>query len=239
MHELRAHPIKVPSADLTNLPLLRKIAALGAPVILSTGMSEMREIDVAVNELTAHHDDVALLHCNSSYPCPDSETRVRAMLRLRDRYGLPTGYSGHEKGLGPSLAAAALGACIVERHFTLDKTLSGTDHKASLVPEEFAELARTVRSMEAAMLTDEKLISPAERSTATKLRKSVVFARPLSAGHLIREKDIRTKCPGTGVSPLHWDEIIGTRLCEPVEADQLFSWELVVGARETMGKALP
>ena len=239
LHDMDAWLIKIPSADLTNVPLLRRAAELGAPVVLSTGMSEMREIDRAVHELTTRHRHVALLHCNSSYPCPDSETGVRLMAKLKERYGLPTGYSGHEQGLGPSLAAAAHGACIIERHFTLDKKLPGTDHKASLDPEEFSELTRLVRSMEAAMIADEKCISPAERRTATKLKKSVVFTRPLPAGHVIGEDDLAAKCPGTGVSPLHWDEIIGCRLTSPVEHEQLFDWELVAAANRVMNNALP
>lgn len=238
MHALQAWPIKIPSADLTNLPLLRKAAALGGPIILSTGMSEIREIDIAVRELTTHHRNLVLLHCNSSYPCPDSETGVKVMFKLKERYDLPVGYSGHERGLGPSLAAAAMGACIVERHFTLDNALPGTDHKASLMPEKFSELARTIRSMEAAMSADEKCISPAERSTAIKLRKSVVFSRPLPSGHIISEEDITTKCPGTGISPLYWDDIIGSQLVKSVSRDQLFNWDLVDGSNQVLNKVM-
>jgi len=237
MHKLRAWPIKIPSADLGNLPLLRKAASLGAPIILSTGMSEMDEIDLAVAELTSRNAQVAILHCNSSYPCPDSETGVRVMDKLGKRYGLPTGYSGHEQGLGPSLAAAALGACIIERHFTLDKSLPGTDHKASLTPVEFTELARLVRSMEAALLTEDKCVSPAERATGVKLKKSVVFARALPAGHVLREHDLTAKCPGDGVSPLNWDKIVGMRLTQDVDLDQQFEWNMATNAK--LNRAMP
>jgi N-acetylneuraminate synthase/sialic acid synthase len=227
MCSLGAGPIKIPSADLTNIPLLREAAGNGIPIILSTGMSTLEEIDRAVEEILRRHSRLALLQCNSSYPCPDGETGVAVMELLKRRYGLPVGYSGHERGLGPSLAAASLGASIIERHFTLDKNMRGTDHPASLTPEEFKSLAETVRSIEASLAKDVKSVSPAERKTALKLRKSIVFARDLPAGHVLAERDLTAKCPGDGVSPLEWDKVIGARLITPATRDGRFQWDMV------------
>ncbi len=147
---------------------------------------------------------------------------------LRERYRLPVGYSGHEKGFGPSAAAVAMGACIVERHFTLDKYQKGTDHKASLEPFEMAMLVNMVRDIEKAMLVREKIVSPSERASARKLRKSIVFTRDLPAGHVITEHDISVKCPGNGVSPMHWDDILGSTLLNQVRSEAMLSWQKII-----------
>jgi sialic acid synthase SpsE len=232
--------IKIPSADLVNLQLLRRAAEAGVPLVLSTGMSESREIDAAVSEVMSRQGDVVLLHCNSSYPCPDEETAVRAMDELQRRYGLPTGYSGHEQGLGPSLAAVARGACMVERHFTLDKNLPGTDHKASLTPDEFSLLASLTREIEAALLKETKSVTPAELQCAEKLRKSIVFSRDLPAGHVLEEADLAFKCPGSGVSPLMLDRVVGSILKKGVRIDTPFDWDMALPAGDdVVDKAVP
>lgn len=228
MAELGLELIKIPSADLCCIPLLRQAAGLGVPLILSTGMNGLPEIDTAVAELRSFHDDIVILHCNSTYPCPEERIGLPVIQRLRERYKLPVGYSGHEQGLGPSVAAAALGACVIERHFTLDRNQKGTDHKASLEPAEMAALARMVREVERAMELKEKQVCPSEVATAKKLRKSIVFARDLPAGHVLTESDLTVKCPGTGLSPVHWDDVLGSTLKTQVRFEEMLIWEAIV-----------
>jgi len=227
MAALDVELLKICSADLVSLPLLRQAGALGLPVILSTGMSGYPEIDRAVEQLRRYHDDILLLHCNSSYPCPEEQIGLPVMARLRERYGLPVGYSGHEQGLGPSVAAVALGACVLERHFTLDRSLPGTDHKASLDPRGLAQLVSMVREVEKSLCTRDKQVFPGELGSAKKLRKSIVFARDLPAGHVLTRADITIKCPGTGLSPLHWDEVVGATLRSPARFEQQLNWEML------------
>ena len=217
--------LKICSADLVNVPLVRKYAAAGIPIILSTGMSSLEDIDVALAEIRAYHDDVVLLHCNSTYPCPEDQIGLPVMDALRDRYGLPVGYSGHEQGLGPSVASTALGACVVERHFTLDKSLKGTDHQASLEPEELAQMVTMIREVEKAMCVKGKKVFPEEQAAAKKLRKCIVFSRDLPAGHVLAEADLTTRSPRVGVSPVHWDEVIGATLKRPVKHEEPVQWD--------------
>ncbi len=228
MLELGMELFKVCSADLVNIPLLRMVGEAGVPVVMSTGMSDWEDVDVAVAEIRRRHDRVVLLHCNSTYPCPDEQVGLPVMTALAARYGLPVGYSGHETGLGPSIAAVALGACVVERHFTLDRSMRGTDHQASLEPGRFAGLCAMIRETEAAMRLRDKKIFPAERAGAAKLRKSIVFARDLPAGHVLGPADITVKCPGTGISPVYWDEVLGARLTRGVMWEELLAWDDLV-----------
>ncbi len=219
--------LKICSADLVNIPLLRRYGRTGIPIILSTGMSSLEDIDVAVAELRRYHDDIVLLHCNSTYPCSEESIGLPVMDILSERYGLPVGYSGHEKGLAPSVAAAALGACLVERHFTLDKTMKGTDHQVSLDPAELAELVSMIREVERAMVIRGKKVFPEEQSAAKKLRKSIVFGRDLPAGHMLCEADLTTRSPWVGVSPVHWDEVVGATLRRPVKYEEPVQWEML------------
>ncbi|MEF2144023.1 MAG: N-acetylneuraminate synthase family protein [Desulfovibrionaceae bacterium] len=219
--------MKVSSAELVNLPLLRKIGASGIPVILSTGMSTFEDIEAALSELRRYHDDIVLLHCNSRYPCPEEQIGLPVIETMREAYGLPVGYSGHERGMGPSVAAVAFGACVVERHFTLDKTMRGTDHQVSLEPAELAAVVNMIREVEKAVRIKGKKVFPEEQAAAKKLRKSIIFARDLPAGHVIAEADITAKCPGDGVSPVHWDEVLGTTLKSPVQHEEPLRWELL------------
>lgn len=227
--------LKISSADLVNVPLLRQAGATGLPVILSTGMSSLEEIDLAVSELRRYHDKIIILHCNSTYPCPDECVGLPVMAELAKRYGQPVGYSGHEQGIGPSVAAAALGACVVERHFTLDRTLRGTDHQASLDPAGFAQMVGLIREAEAAMTVCRKEVSDPERKVAVKLRKSVVFARDLPAGHTLAEADLTVKCPGHGISPVHWDDVLGRTLVAAVRHEDLVQWDQLAPALSVRG----
>lgn len=235
--------LKIPSADLVNLPLLRLAGATGLPLIVSTGMSVLAEVDAAVTELRRFHDRIVLMHCNSSYPCPDDQIGLPVLDILRRRYGLPVGYSGHERGLGPTIASVAFGPAVIERHFTLDRDLPGTDHQASLTPSEFAAMATMVREAEAAMRVTRKRVFPAEAAAAAKLRKSLVFARDLPAGHVLGPEDLAAKCPGTGLSPVLGEAVAGCRLLAKVRQDEPVSWDLLAApeaaTREPgLGKAL-
>lgn len=227
MADLGVEVVKFSSADLVCIPLLRQAGAMGVPVILSTGMSTLPEIDGAVNEILKFHDDIVVLHCNSTYPCPEEHIALPVIEQLRRRYKLPVGYSGHERGLGPSVAAAALGACVIERHFTLDRNLPGTDHQASLEPADFGRMAEMVREVEKAMQTREKQVFPSEVASAKKLRKSIIFARDLPSGHVLTEADLMVKCPGTGVSPVYWDDVVGAVLKAMVHFEEPLSWDHV------------
>ncbi|MEF2230178.1 MAG: N-acetylneuraminate synthase family protein [Pseudodesulfovibrio sp.] len=230
--------LKICSADLVNVPLVRKYALAHIPIILSTGMSSLEDIDVAVGEIRANHDQVVLLHCNSTYPCPEDQIGLPVMDALRDRYRLPVGYSGHEKGIGPSVGAAALGACVVERHFTLDKTLKGTDHQASLEPDELARMVTMIREVERAMGVKGKKVFPEEQAAAKKLRKCIVFSRDLPAGHVLAEADLTTRSPRVGVSPVHWDEVIGATVNRPVKHEEPVQWDtLSLAQAECAGAA--
>ena len=223
--DLDVELLKISSAELVNVPLVRKYAKAEIPVILSTGMSGLDDIDVAMAEIRTYHDDVILLHCNSTYPCPEEHIGLPVMDALRDRYGVPVGYSGHEKGIGPSVAAAALGACVVERHFTLDKTLKGTDHQASLEPAQLAAMVTMIREVEKAVQVKGKVVFPDEQAAAKKLRKCIVFSRDLPAGHILTEADLTTRCPRVGVSPVHWDEVLGAALNRSVKHEEPVQWD--------------
>jgi N-acetylneuraminate synthase/sialic acid synthase len=239
MLDLGMELYKVCSADVVNIPMLRLVGEAGVPVVMSTGMSLWPDIDVAVAEMRRYHERIVLLHCNSSYPCPDELVGLPVMHALARRYGLPVGYSGHEAGLGPSVAAAVLGACMVERHFTLDRTQRGTDHQASLEPAAFAAMSAMIREAEAAMLLTEKQVCPAELASAGKLRKSIVFARDLPAGHVLTQADVTVKCPGNGISPVHWDEVLGARLTRSVACEELVDWNSLLPCEAVAATVAP
>jgi len=217
--------IKIASADLTTLPLIRRASELHIPLILSTGMSTFNEIAQTVTEIRRHHSQLVLLHCNSSYPCPPEEVALLVMRKLEQQFGLPVGYSGHETGIAPSIAAVALGACVVERHFTLDRNLPGTDHAASLDPEGFTRMVTMIRETEAALAVPEKCVTPVEAACAIKLRKSIVAARDLPRGILLQPGDLTVKSPGDGLSPLHWDCVVGSVTARPLLEDQRLTWD--------------
>lgn len=217
--------LKIASADLTNAPLLRRAGASGLPVLLSTGMSTPEDTAAALEFLGPCPAGLVLLHCNSTYPCPASDVALPAMAELARRFGLPVGYSGHERGLAPSVGAVALGACVVERHFTLDRSLPGTDHAASLTPEAFAEMAGMIRELEEALRRRTKTVTPGEAACAAKLRKSIVAARDVPAGRVLAEADLTVKSPGTGIPPLEWDAVVGRRTLRPLAEDQMLTWD--------------
>lgn len=203
---------KIPSGEITNLPYLRKIASKGGKVIMSTGMSEIEEIKAAVNLLETGGialKDITLLHCNTQYPTPMADVNLKAMERLAELGVGAVGYSDHTVGIVVPIAAAAMGASVIEKHFTLDKTLPGPDHRASLDPAELASMVSAIRAVEAALGDGRKRVTDSERPNIEVARKSIVAARDIKAGERLTAENITVKRPGNGLSPMLWDEVIG------------------------------
>ncbi len=215
---------KIPSGEITNLPYLRKIASKGGKVILSTGMSEMPEIEAAMAVLQSGgipRKDISLLHCNTQYPTPMRDVNLRAMEQLRSLHPGMVGYSDHTVGIEVPVAAVAMGASIIEKHFTLDKSLPGPDHRASLDPAELKAMVCAIRNIEQAIGNGEKHVSDSERPNIEIARKSIIAARDIQAGELLTEENLTVKRPGNGISPMRWDEVIGTRAIRDFKADHL------------------
>lgn len=215
---------KIPSGEITNLPYLRKIASKGGKVILSTGMSTLTEVEEAVKVLEAGgipRNDIILLHCTTQYPTPMGSVNLRAMEALKSLGCRGVGFSDHTQGITADIAAVALGACVIEKHFTLDRNLPGPDHKASLEPEELAQMVRAIRDVEAALGSGVKDVDPVERPNIEVARKSIIAARDIKAGEILTEENLTCKRPGNGISPMHWDEIIGTKAVRDFAADEL------------------
>ena len=215
---------KIPSGEITNLPYLRKIGAMKGRVILSTGMSELSEIEAALQVLEqagTPRSRVALLHCNTQYPTPYEDVNLRAMDALRTLGAGAVGYSDHTNGIEVPVAAVAMGAEIIEKHFTLDKTLPGPDHKASLDPAELEAMVRSIQHIELALGSSEKHVTPSERGNIEIARKSIVAARDIRAGEILTEENITVKRPGNGISPMLWDKVIGTPAVRDFVADSL------------------
>ena len=206
--------MKVPSGEITNLPYLRKIAKLNMPVILSTGMSRIGEIEDAINILIGggmKREDIILLHCNTEYPTPYEDVNLKAMLTLRDTFGVRVGYSDHTKGIEVPIAAVAMGAEVIEKHFTLDHNLPGPDHVASLEPKELKAMVDSIRNIEKAIGSGLKVVSASEEKNIKIARKSIIAARDIKMGELFTEENLTVKRPGNGVSPMLWDSVIGTK----------------------------
>ncbi len=220
--DLGLQVFKIPSGEITNLPYLRAIARLQKKVILSTGMSNMDEVRAAVQVLeTNGTKDITLLHCNTQYPTPVADVNLLAMVRMREEIGLPVGYSDHTQGIEIPIAAAALGAEVIEKHFTLDKNMEGPDHKASLEPQELRQMVAGIRKIELALGNGEKQVSESERANVDIARKSIVAAVDIRKGEKFSEENLTTKRPGNGISPMRWDGIIGTVADRDYQADDL------------------
>ena len=215
---------KIPSGEITNLPYLRKIASKGGRVILSTGMSTLDEVASAVDILERGgipRTDVILLHCTTQYPTPFDAVNLRAMDALRAIGCGGVGYSDHTVGITVPIAAVARGACVIEKHFTLDRTLPGPDHRASLESHELAEMVRAVRCVETALGDGCKRVAEAEAPNIIVARKSIVAARAIRRGETLTEENITVKRPGNGISPMRWDEILGTPARRDYAPDEL------------------
>ena len=221
--ELGQRRFKIPSGEIDNLPLLRHLGSFGYEVILSTGMADMSEIAAALQALEiagTSRDRVTVLHCTTEYPAPISEVNLRAMETIRQELDVAVGYSDHTEGLEVPVAAVALGASVIEKHLTLDRTLPGPDHRASLEPDEFALMVSMIRNVEIAMGNKEKRPTPSERVNREVVRRSIVAGRALREGELLDEAALAVKRPASGISPMHWDQIIGTRARRPYAKDE-------------------
>ena len=224
LFELGLNQFKIPSGEITNLPYLRHIGKLSKPVILSTGMANLEEIEDALEVLEisgTNRKQITVLHCNTEYPTPMKDVNMKAMLSIRDTLGVAIGYSDHTLGIEVPVAAVALGATVIEKHFTLDRNLTGPDHKASLEPEELKAMVQAIRNIEKALGDGIKRPSASETKNKPISRKSIVAANPIKAGESFTNKNLTVKRPGIGISPMRWDEVIGRSAIRDFEADEL------------------
>lgn len=216
---------KVPSGEITNLPYLLAVAKTRKPVVMSTGMCKMEEIQTAMNVLRSNGTpEITLLHCNTEYPTPYGDVNLRAMASMRERFRVEVGYSDHTSGIEVPIAAAALGAVIIEKHFTLDRNMEGPDHKASLEPDELAAMVCGIRRVERAMGDGVKKVSPSEEKNITVARKSIVARCPIKKGEMLTAENLTVKRPGNGISPMRWFELLGTIAIRDFEGDELIEW---------------
>lgn len=224
LHELGLSTFKVPSGEITNLPYLRHIGSLNKQVILSTGMANLGEIETALHALTqagTQRESIIILHANTEYPTPMQDVNLKAMQTLGQTFDLPYGYSDHTNGIEVPIAAVALGATVIEKHFTLDRALPGPDHKASLEPNELVAMVSAIRNIELALGSPVKQPSPSEAKNKAVTRKSLVARTIIKQGETFTEVNLTVKRPGTGISPLRWDEIIGTQAIRDYNEDEL------------------
>ena len=216
LHQLGFERFKVPSGEITNYPYLKRLAELKLPVILSTGMADLGEIEDALQVLTSEGLDraaITVLHCNTEYPTPMQDVNLKAMLTIQQAFGVKVGYSDHTLGIEVPIAAVALGATVIEKHFTLDRNLPGPDHRASLEPEELKAMVKAIRNIELAVGGHgRKEPSSSEKPNIPIGRKSIHAAHHLKAGHILSEEDLVCLRPASGISPMRWNEVIGNKL---------------------------
>ena len=216
--------IKIPSGEITNLPYLRHIGGMKKTVIISTGMAKLGEIEDALNVLKTAGtapENLTVLHCNTEYPTPMSDVNLLAMDNIRRSFGVKVGYSDHTAGIEVAIAAVALGAAVIEKHFTLDRNLPGPDHKASIEPKELKDMVSAIRNIEIALGDGVKGTSKSEESNKYIARKSIVASKFIYAGDVFTIQNLTTKRPGNGISPMRWDEIIGCKAKRDFEADEM------------------
>lgn len=226
LERLGVRRFKIASGEITNLPLLRHIGSQRKPVILSTGMSTLDEIGAALEAVRdAGASDVTLLHCVSDYPTRPEDVNLRVMISLQERFGVAVGFSDHTQGIAVAIAAVALGARVIEKHLTLDRSLPGPDHRASLEPREFAQLVRCIREAEVSIGDGYKRLTVEEQSTRRVARRSLVAAVDLSAGTVLEPRHVTAKRPGTGISPMEIDRVLGRTLRRAVAQDALLTWD--------------
>lgn len=224
LRPLQMDYMKIPSGEITNYPYLKKIAKLNTPVILSTGMSTLGEIEDALNLLVSNglqENHISLLHCNTEYPTPYEDVNLNAMLTLKQCFGLRVGYSDHTKGIEVPIAAVALGAEIIEKHFTLDRNLPGPDHIASLEPNELKDMVTSIRNIEKALGSSIKKVSESEKKNISIARKSIIAAKDIKKGEIFTQENITTKRPGNGISPMQWENVIGKTAIRDFQEDEL------------------
>jgi N,N'-diacetyllegionaminate synthase len=224
LDELNIPIFKIPSGEITNLPYLRHIGKMGKPIIMSTGMSKLDEVHNALNiliESGADKEQITILHCNTEYPTPMKDVNLKAMLTIKDELGVNIGYSDHTLGIEVPIAAVAMGATVIEKHFTLDRNMPGPDHAASLEPEELKAMVTAIHNIEKAMGGGEKKPSSSETKNIAVARKSIVAKTSIKKGELFTEENLTVKRPGTGISPMGWDTVIGKAASSDYEMDDL------------------
>ena len=215
---------KIPSGEITNYPYLAKIARTGQPIVMSTGMCDHQDIENALNVLLdngACKDNITLLHCNTQYPTPHEDVNLLAMPHMGSTFGVKAGYSDHTQGIEVPIAAVALGATVIEKHFTLDRNMEGPDHKASLEPNELKAMVSAIRNIEKALGVEKKCASSSETPNKIVARKSIVAKRHITEGELLTEENITVKRPGNGISPMRWNEVTGTKAIRSFNADEM------------------
>ena len=222
--ELGQKYIKVPSGEVTNLPYLRKVGEFNKKIIMSTGMMNLNEIETTLDVLIASGTDkknITLLHCNTEYPTPMEDVNLLAMNTIHKKFGLDIGYSDHSLGIEVPVAAVALGARVIEKHFTLDKTMEGPDQTSSLNPVELASMVKAIRNIEISLGDGIKRPSPSEKKNIPIVRRSIVASKIIKKGEIYTDDNITSKRPGTGISPMQWDEIIGQTAQKDCKKDEL------------------
>jgi N,N'-diacetyllegionaminate synthase len=215
---------KIPSGEITNLPYLRHIGQLGKKIILSTGMASLGDIEAAIKVLEEAGTPrclLTVLHCTTEYPTPMTEVNLRAMQSLSAAFSVDVGYSDHTLGFEVAIAAVAMGASVIEKHFTLDRTLPGPDHQASLEPLELSDMVAAIRNIEVALGDGIKRVTPSEAINKPVVRKSLVASRPIKAGEIFTAENLTSKRPGTGISPMRWDDFLGKKALRDFAADEL------------------
>ena len=221
LNEIGISIMKIPSGEITNYPYLKKIGKTGKKVILSTGMSKMEEVRTAVNILRDNGSkDITVLHCNSDYPTPYLDVNLNAMITMKNELEIPVGYSDHTMGIEIPIAAVAMGARVIEKHFTLDRNMEGPDHKASLEPQELKKMVQAIRNVEAALGDGNKRPSKSEEKNISIVRKSIVAKRDIVKGELFSMDNMTTKRPGNGLSPMCWNEVVGKKAQKDFRRDE-------------------
>lgn len=228
LDEIGVAVFKMPSGEITNLPFLTHVAGKGKPMIVSTGMADLNEVETAVRCIeAAGNPDLALLHCVSNYPAEPADVNLHAMKTMQSAFNVPVGFSDHTLGFEVTLAAVALGACVIEKHITMDRRLRGPDHAASLEPDELKQMVRAIRNVEAALGHGRKQPTAAEANTAAVARKSLIAARDLPAGTILKAELIAIRRPGTGLSPAMRTQLVGRKLRKNVQAGELLNLEML------------
>ena len=226
LNELGLKRFKIPSGEITNLPYLRHISKFQKPTILSSGMSNLKEIEASISvlELSGLKKDlITILHCTSQYPAPFKDVNLRAMNTIANSFDVAVGYSDHTEGIEVSLAAVSLGAKIIEKHITLDKEMEGPDHSASLEPTELKNMIRAIRNIEVSLGTPNKFVTDSEKRNREIVRKSIVAKKKISKGEIFNENNLATKRPGNGLSPMNWDKVLGKRAVRDYCEDEIIN----------------
>lgn len=227
LNRLGLEILKIPSGEITNLPYLKKIGKLKKRIIMSTGMADLKEIEDALEVLITagtKKEQITVFHCNTEYPTPFEDVNLKAMDTIKDALNVNVGYSDHTPGIEVPIAAVALGAEVIEKHFTLDKNMSGPDHSASLEPHELKDMVHSIRNIEKALGNGIKKPSPSELKNKPIARKSIVAASPINKGEVISLENITVKRPGTGISPMQWNEVINKKTKRDIAIDSLIQW---------------